>query len=58
MDQPLPHAVCSRCGAVAENHNPTAWTTQFDERGAGWLCPPCTRENLRSIEGRLDDPWW
>jgi len=23
-----------------------------------WTCDRCSRENLRSIEGKLDSPWW
>jgi len=23
-----------------------------------WTCASCARENIRSIEGQLDSPWW
>ena len=23
-----------------------------------WTCDRCSRENLRSIEGKLDSAWW
>jgi hypothetical protein len=29
-----------------------------DTKGMQWLCDRCTRENIRSIEGRLDSAWW
>lgn len=44
---------CRRCGRPLED-NTLSWSR--DEQG--WLCPDCTRENVRSIEGRLDDAWW
>jgi hypothetical protein len=29
------------------------------ERGREeWLCEQCSRQNVRSIEGRLDSAWW
>jgi hypothetical protein len=48
---------CSGCGTRAESL-PLTWTAQSGPRGATWLCERCTRENLRSIEGRLDEAWW
>lgn len=48
---------CSVCGAVADAP-PATWTVQAGPRGRSWLCERCTRENLRSIEGRLDEAWW
>jgi hypothetical protein len=48
---------CAVCGA--ETHQPaTTWSSQTGVRGTSWLCERCTRENLRSIEGRLDEAWW
>jgi hypothetical protein len=48
---------CARCGATADPKPPT-WTLQTGERGEEWLCDACTRDNIRSIEGRLDATWW
>ncbi len=48
---------CSVCGTT-EDEPPVTWTNQVSERGRQWLCESCTRQNLRSIEGRLDEAWW
>jgi hypothetical protein len=31
---------------------------EVSARGVTWICDTCTRTNLRSIEGKLDDSWW
>ena len=48
---------CAGCGTAGEGPPPT-WSSQTSARGLTWLCGRCTRENLRSIEGRLDEAWW
>ncbi len=48
---------CAMCGRAEEEPPPT-WTCQRSERGQMWLCETCTRQNVRSIEGRLDEAWW
>ena len=48
---------CAACGRT-EAERPSSWSLQVTERGRTWLCDGCTRENLRSIEGRLDEAWW
>ena len=48
---------CARCGTVADPA-PLGWTTQSSDRGIEGLCEACSRENIRSIEGRLDADWW
>ena len=47
---------CSACGATAES--PLGWTTDVTDRGPQYLSERCSRENLRSIEGRLDPAHW
>lgn len=48
---------CGVCGTtVAER--PVTWSLQVSARGPTWLCERCTRDNVRSIEGRLDEAWW
>lgn len=52
--------VCSLCGRVAEGDTlPLDWALDITERGALAVCPTCTRERLRDIEGKLGlaDPW-
>ena len=59
MDQ-LPRkasTTCTGCGAVAGDV-PLTWSSQSGPRGVTVLCDRCTRDNLRSIEGRLDEAWW
>ena len=48
---------CSVCGTTAEGP-PLTWSMQVSERGQTWLCEACARDNLRSIEGKLDEAWW
>jgi hypothetical protein len=48
--------ICSSCGITAET--PLGWTTDLADGAAQHLCDRCSRENLRSIEGRLDQAWW
>jgi uncharacterized ParB-like nuclease family protein len=54
-------AVCSLCGTVAsaDEPRPLDWMTERDARhGLRWVCAACARENVRSIEGKLDAQWW
>ncbi|WP_147425126.1 hypothetical protein [Bailinhaonella thermotolerans] len=48
--------VCSGCGATGETT--LGWTVDVGERAERCLCPRCGRDNLRSIESRLDPEWW
>lgn len=48
--------ICGRCGASEEA--PVDWSASTGPAGRESLCPDCTRENLRSIEARLDETWW
>lgn len=50
-------ATCTACGRVADGP-PVSWSSQTTARGTTWLCDRCTREHLRSIEGRLGEAWW
>ncbi len=54
VDEPV---VCARCGRTQPSRPPT-WTLQTDRDERSWLCETCTREHLRSIEGKLDESWW
>ncbi|MBN2622712.1 MAG: hypothetical protein JXA83_05060 [Acidimicrobiales bacterium] len=52
---------CARCGARAsgpEGGLPPGWSVATSDRGVDRLCAACTRENVRSIEARLDEDWW
>jgi hypothetical protein len=50
-------STCAVCGTSVEER-PATWSLQVSDRGATWLCERCTRDNLRSIEGKLDEAWW
>ncbi|KUF16203.1 hypothetical protein [Streptomyces silvensis] len=50
-------AVCARCGAVADRRPPT-WTCSVENGVRHHFCDTCARDNIRSIEGRLDSAWW
>ncbi|MEU3343994.1 hypothetical protein ABZ723_03115 [Streptomyces sp. NPDC006700] len=52
-----PALVCARCGTPAEGLPPT-WTCSVENGTRRYFCDACSRENLRSIEGRLDSAWW
>lgn len=52
-----PAVMCAACGAHAAEL-PLTWSTSEGPRGRQVLCERCTRENLRSIEGKLDEAWW
>ena len=57
MSDPQPVS-CAVCGTTGPDGPPPTWSSQTGARGTTWLCERCTRENLRSIEGRLDEAWW
>ena len=54
---PVEGVTCTACGAGAPRP-PVTWSSQSGPWGTTWLCADCTRQNLRSIEGRLDEAWW
>jgi len=35
-----------------------AWTSALERGRARTFCPACSREHLRSMEGKLDSEWW
>jgi hypothetical protein len=49
---------CAWCGATAAGGPPLTWVSSAERDGVRWYCERCARENLRSIEGRLDAEWW
>jgi hypothetical protein len=52
--------VCASCGATAPDDESglLAWTRGVERGRALWTCPHCSRENLRSIEAKLEHDWW
>ncbi|HTN78425.1 MAG TPA: hypothetical protein VMK16_02030 [Acidimicrobiales bacterium] len=51
---------CVVCGTVADDPEtvPLGWSMSTSERGKEFTCPRCVRENVRSIEAKLDEAWW
>ena len=52
--------VCATCGRVpADESEPRlTWVLGIENGRQVWTCDRCSRENLRSIEGKLDSAWW
>ncbi|WP_143074928.1 hypothetical protein [Streptomyces mangrovisoli] len=50
--------VCARCGIPAPGPAPITWTCSVENGGRRYFCDRCSRDHLRSIEGRLDSSWW
>ncbi len=50
---------CALCGTVAADAAAAlTWTTSVEHGRELSYCDRCSRENLRAIEGRLDNEWW
>jgi DNA-directed RNA polymerase subunit RPC12/RpoP len=59
--QPAHARHCARCGAAGESPEdgmPEGWSLDVGDRGVTYLCATCTRDNVRSIEAKLDQEWW
>jgi hypothetical protein len=52
-----PATTCAVCAVTVEDL-PATWSLQVTDRERQWLCEGCTRNNVRAIEGRLDEAWW
>ena len=52
--------VCATCGrtAPADGEALVAWARGVEHRREVWTCDVCSRDYLRSIEGKLDSGWW
>lgn len=54
---------CDRCGTpvppgTPPGQAPLGWSLGVEGNRRTWTCERCTRENARSIEGKLDSDWW
>ena len=50
---------CALCGQSAETEDlPLTWVTSVENGRRLVYCDRCARENVRSIEGKLDGAWW
>ena len=60
MTEDTKRLVCGVCGRVSDD-DPEArltWVLGVENGRQIWTCDRCSRENLRSIEGKLDSAWW
>ena len=52
--------VCATCGRMPEDDSVArlTWARGTENGRVVWTCERCSREHLRSIEGKLDSAWW
>jgi hypothetical protein len=63
MHEPVtdgPAPTCDTCGLRAPEDGTwrLTWTVGVERDREVWTCDRCARENLRSIEAKLDSLWW
>jgi hypothetical protein len=60
MSEPAVRLVCATCGKTgpAKGAVLLTWVRGWENGRQVWTCETCSREHLRSIEGKLDTPWW
>jgi hypothetical protein len=52
-------AVCDHCGTASETPEPpVTWSLSLERGQVKRFCERCTRENLRAMEGKLDQHHW
>ncbi len=50
---------CDHCGAVSpEEIPPLTWSLSMERGRVCRYCDSCTREHVRSMEGKLDPTHW
>lgn len=50
---------CDFCGRQESDEAKTlTWTTSMENGRQRIYCDTCSRQFLRSIEGKLDSEWW
>lgn len=50
---------CELCGATPTTAaDKLTWTSSVERGRTKHFCTPCSRDNIRSIEGKLDSEWW
>lgn len=50
---------CSFCGTTEPGDvAPLTWTTGVEQGRMRFFCDVCSREHLRSMEGKLDSEHW
>lgn len=50
---------CAFCGAVEDDAATLlTWSSSVERGRTLRYCLTCSRENLRALEGKLDQEWW
>jgi hypothetical protein len=51
--------ICNFCGArESDPVQLLTWTTAVEHGRQRSFCTRCSREHLRSMEGKIDSEWW
>jgi len=60
MTEDKARPVCNTCGLVPDDDSDAnlSWVLGVENGRKVWTCDRCSRDNLRSIEGKLDSTWW
>jgi len=52
-------SACTVCAGPSPSEPPPfTWSASMHDGRREWTCERCSRENIRSIEGKLDSAWW
>jgi hypothetical protein len=55
----VPNPNCALCGQRAETEDSSlTWVISVESGRRLFYCDDCARENVRSIESKLDSAWW
>jgi hypothetical protein len=59
MNQEMVSPVCAMCGRIPQVQSAArlTWTLGVENGRQVWTCDRCSREHLRSIEGKLDSAY-
>ncbi|MEO9323472.1 hypothetical protein ABFT23_08285 [Nocardioides sp. C4-1] len=49
---------CDFCGRQAAESETLTWTTSVENKRQRRYCDTCSRDHLRSMEGKLDSEFW
>jgi hypothetical protein len=60
MSEDVILTICAWCGRMPDDESSArlTWVLGVENGCKVWTCDQCSRDNLRSIEGKLDSPWW
>jgi len=60
MNENIARPVCATCGCMPGDESAArlTWALGVENGRQVWTCDVCSRDNLRSIEGKLDSAWW